>query len=332
MSIPTLLVDSQQLVVSNKAAQDLLALPANSGVELKHVITYVRKVDEQPLPLAELMEETTSKPRRLLIVTPDRNPVLVSMVVVGLQDNAQKDYWLITFEREQAEVEADSSLSALQLLRTLNHELKQPMTSLKASLFLLKRKVAVSPEVKGKIEAMDTHLNQMSRMLTNTVTAFKLSQGYLGGEHKRTSIDESVSKALEVIQPLFPQHGFSITKAATLQVEVDAYLLQLAIQEILMNAAVYSPAESVITIALTKADDRASIAITDSGAGMGAGTMETALLALSRGQEEQPIPYAMGLGLYMAKRIIESTGGSLAIASTLGKGTTVTLTLPTAAL
>lgn len=326
--IPTLLTDGQRVVQCNAAVMQLFQIEQGVPVELTAVTKYLRRLDEAPLALTEILEESTTKPRRVMVVTPDYNPVLLSMNVVRWSENGDSDWRLITFEPEAVESPESSSLSALNLLRTLNHEFKQPMTSLKAGLFLLKRKVQVSDEVKQKIESMDQHLNQMSRMLTNTVTALKLSQGYLGTETKPVSLENVMEKAVEVVQPSFPHHRFSMSTGSALSAVVDPTLAQQALVQILTNAALYSPAQSVITIALSKEGNQGIISITDSGSGMSVATLERAVEPLTRGLEDQPIPYGMGLGLYIASTIMQQFQGQLTFQSAPGKGTTVHLHFP----
>lgn len=326
LRVPAVLLDNQHILAYNSSLKKLLAL--SEQPELNRLTLYLRHLDERPLTLTEILESKTEPFIRALVVTPDKNPELVSLHLTEIPVSADTKWWLITFEAEPTEEDREQTLSSLNLIRTLNHELKQPLTLMKAGLFLLKRKVERSPELEKKLHDMDHHVSQMSLMLTNAVTALKLSQGRLRSKQEKCSLSEIVEKAVENVQPLFPRHRFSLTAGVSIQVLGDKDLLIQALSQVLTNAGIYSPEQSVITIVLAKEDGSAILSVTDLGAGMPPVTLERAAEALFRGMENQPLPYGMGLGLYIASLSTMASGGSMEIVSALKEGTTVTFRLP----
>ena len=118
-----------------------------------------------------------------------------------------------------------------------------------------------------------------------------------------------------------PQDGFAL--------RCDKLKLKQILINILSNAAKFTPDGGTITINLTSTDDDVTIAIADNGVGMSPNDIPRALARFSQlhpsGVKESA---GTGLGLPLAKLLVELHGGNLSIESAPGKGTTVRITLP----
>jgi len=118
-----------------------------------------------------------------------------------------------------------------------------------------------------------------------------------------------------------PQDGFTL--------RCDKLKLKQILINILSNAAKFTPDGGTITINLTSTDDDVTIAIADNGVGMSPNDIPRALARFSQlhpsGVKESA---GTGLGLPLAKLLVELHGGNLSIESAPGKGTTVRITLP----
>jgi signal transduction histidine kinase len=118
-------------------------------------------------------------------------------------------------------------------------------------------------------------------------------------------------------------------KPPALEVNVDKPRLRMAIDNLLDNAGKYSPAGTVITIAIHKTKTAAYVDVTDHGVGIAKQDFSKLFQKFSR--IDNPLSISVGgngLGLYVAKKVIDAHGGNISIDSTLGKGTTFTVMLP----
>jgi signal transduction histidine kinase len=112
-------------------------------------------------------------------------------------------------------------------------------------------------------------------------------------------------------------------------VEINTKLMAEVLQELLYNAISYSPNSSIIQIRVTSQGNNAQIEVIDHGIGIPAQDQGRIFSKFARGSNAAAQkPVGNGLGLYLAKGIIEKAGGSIAIRSSEGHGTTVTITLP----
>lgn len=105
----------------------------------------------------------------------------------------------------------------------------------------------------------------------------------------------------------------------------DEKLFQRALSNVIHNAVVYNRPKGIIDIALYKQHDKIIITVRDTGMGISKNDQPQIFHRFSRGRNTKH--KGSGLGLAITKSVIESSGGKLALKSTLNKGTTVTITL-----
>jgi signal transduction histidine kinase len=109
--------------------------------------------------------------------------------------------------------------------------------------------------------------------------------------------------------------------------QADEALLRPAITNLLTNAVKYSPAGAIVSVEIRRRGTEAEIVICDQGIGIPPEDQARLFAAFARASNVGNRP-GTGLGLVIAKRCIELHDGRIALASTLGVGTTFTLTLP----
>jgi two-component system cell cycle sensor histidine kinase PleC len=111
----------------------------------------------------------------------------------------------------------------------------------------------------------------------------------------------------------------------------DATKLRQIVLNLLSNAVKFTPSGGSVNVALGVAGDHAAIVVADSGIGMTTDDIGIALQPFRQIENAYSRKYeGTGLGLPLAKALAELHGGSLAISSTPGQGTRVTITLPLA--
>jgi len=120
-------------------------------------------------------------------------------------------------------------------------------------------------------------------------------------------------------------------RAATLHATVDKLRFRMVIDNLLDNASKYSPPDTTITIVMQAEGDAACIEIRDQGVGIAKADFKKLFQKFSR--IDNPLSVAVGgngLGLYVAKKIIDAHSGTISVTSRLHKGTTFTIRIPLA--
>lgn len=114
-------------------------------------------------------------------------------------------------------------------------------------------------------------------------------------------------------------------------IAADRKLLSGVLAELIENARGYSPVGSHITVRISRARSFVKIAVEDHGCGIPANEIPRMFHKFTRGKKAHlSKPSGNGLGLYICKGIVERAGGTIAVASKEGQGTTVSISLPVA--
>ena len=112
-------------------------------------------------------------------------------------------------------------------------------------------------------------------------------------------------------------------------VHIDPKLMEQAIRTLLSHAMKYSVSSRGIEVSTTCSDGFVNLAVCDHGVGISSEDQKHVFEPFSRGSHKEIRPAGAGLGMYIVKHIVEASGGSVEVQSTIGQGTTVSLNLPT---
>ncbi|MCX5973790.1 MAG: ATP-binding protein, partial [Coprothermobacterota bacterium] len=110
---------------------------------------------------------------------------------------------------------------------------------------------------------------------------------------------------------------------------IDPEAIHRLVENLLTNAIKFSPRSGEVTIRLTEEEAQAVLTLKDQGAGISAEEQKSLFLPFQRAATavRSVIP-GTGLGLYVAKIIVDAHGGTISLRSKVGRGTTVTVRLP----
>jgi signal transduction histidine kinase len=222
--------------------------------------------------------------------------------------------------------------SALEFLGRLAgglvHEIKNPLSTLRINLTLLKEDLAEArPEARALRKRIEVLENEVSR-LDAVLSDFLRYAGMRRLEKQPCDLRALVAGMVEFLEPGFRREGIDLrADVPPLPVEVDAALFKRALLNLLLNAqqAIEGGGKVVLTGAAEGAFAR--LEVRDDGKGIPADELERVFdVYYSRSKA------GSGLGLPTARRILEEHGGQLELASREGQGTVVTLRLPLRAL
>lgn len=139
---------------------------------------------------------------------------------------------------------------------------------------------------------------------------------------------DAVSKELEPLMHS-SDHPFRIEMDPSLQCRLDPTLVEGVLRELLLNAISYSPAGTPIVLRAHASGRTVNVEIEDKGYGIASEDIARLFAPFTRGADAyKHQPVGNGLGLYIARHIVEIGGGDISIDSTPGEGTTVRLRLP----
>jgi K+-sensing histidine kinase KdpD len=232
------------------------------------------------------------------------------------------------------------------LLDAVTHDLRTPLTSIKASVTTLledfragahvAESVALDVEGRGEmLEVIDEETDRLNHFVEGLVELARIEAGEMRLRRRWGSVEEIVATALERAAPRTRAHVVSARVAEGLPaVRVDARAVAEVVYTLLDNAAKYSPAGSTILVAAEAAGaGLVRLSVEDEGPGVPLELRERVFdkffRAMRDGDSGTHQPTGTGMGLAIAKGIVEAHGGRIQIVDgTAGRGSRVVVTLP----
>lgn len=220
------------------------------------------------------------------------------------------------------------------LLRLTFHQLGEPLTIMKWSLETL-REETENHELKKLVDehvlCMDEGLGRLNSIIDTLQLAEKVDLDTLEYLPVPGSLRAVIDNAINEWSSSLRAHNMTvdIRMDDDIQLPIDKSLINLVLRQILVNAIEYSDDNSTIVIAVTLGRTSVDVAVSDTGVGIPARDMEHLFEKYRRaGNAHLKKPDGNGLGLYIAKGIVEKAGGRIWVESQQSEGTTVHFTLP----
>ncbi|MEM8534454.1 MAG: ATP-binding protein [Chloroflexota bacterium] len=256
---------------------------------------------------------------------------VVRMVVtpVKLDDDTRLGD-VYVFQDLTSEVTIDRAKT--NFIATISHELRTPLTVLGGSSELLLRGVVgnISDDQRTLLETMRRHTLSMTNILNNVITIAHLEAGTITFDIEPIHIYDVLDELLWSVEPAIAAKGL------TLEIDIpdnlpkvlaDAFQLQNVFHQLLDNARRYTD-NGTITITATLQDGNIRVDIIDTGCGIEANLSDQLFTRFARGTQGINSPErGIGLGLVIAKRLLELQGGRLWLEHTSEHGSTFSFLL-----
>ena len=237
-------------------------------------------------------------------------------------------------ERERLLVEVQRRAAQMEeFIRTISHDLRQPLTVISGMAQWLAQRLtgqALARETQSA-EHILTSAKRMGAMIQDLVDSVRLEAGQ--AEMKKQPLD-----LLHFIVDMVPRLA-SPADQKRLRVEAPEWVppvladpgrVERALANLVTNALKYSPADKPVGIRVEAKDGQAVVSIVDQGPGISAEDVPNLFQRYFRAQAAKSTAESLGLGLYIARLIVEAHGGKIWCESELGKGSTFSFTLPLA--
>jgi two-component system OmpR family sensor kinase len=213
-------------------------------------------------------------------------------------------------------------------LAEAGHELRTPLAIAVGYVGILKRGAIDNPELAERIVGDIAAEHERLHRLVERILQLARLDAIPGESGAACDAVAVVNEAIELVRPLAPERGFHVEAPANAGAAIGNDDLRDAIRNLLENAIRYAP-DAPVAIRIAVGGD-VSIRVSDEGPGMDAFTADHAFDRFFRGTGRGEIP-GSGLGLAIVRRIVERAGGSVALQSAPGEGTTAEVRVPRAA-
>lgn len=250
--------------------------------------------------------------------------------------------WLIRLNKKTWEQNHDLALKSQELEKInqtknklfsiLGHDLRGPVGQVKTCIDLLLEGDIDKEEFEILIQSLKKDIDGVYLTLNNTL---KWSIAQMDGfklNKKSITYSELVDSTLNLISPQLEQKGIIISREFESHTSVlaDPDLIQIAIRNLIANAVKFSKLGDQVILGTLESNSKVTLFVTDQGVGMMQSQINHILsekIILTDSKPGTLAEQGSGLGLQICKEFIKMNGGQLAIESTLGKGTTVSVSL-----
>ncbi len=226
-----------------------------------------------------------------------------------------------------------SSRRMNEFLAMLAHELRNPLAPIRNAVSILQVHPLMPAQLAGTRDIIDRQLVHLTRLVDDLLDVARVSTGKIVLRHERVDFREVVKASIEAIRPLASarQHHLEV-KVPDEPIEVmgDATRLVQSLQNLLSNAVRYTPPGGQIGVDV-KVEGQAVIAsVSDTGNGIAPESLERIFeLFAQEDYQRMPSESGLGIGLSLARSLVEKHGGLLTAASPgRGKGSTFTMLIP----
>lgn len=330
------------IILTNKPAQDLIGCSADA-IAGKHIDRVVRLFEnDKPLLVSEYYSQAekngltrmgNSNGLRLITSENHERLVLARIGAFAKEESTHHGGYVIAIhdishERFLEKVKADFVLIAA-------HELRTPLTEVKWAIDILMGKElgVLSRKQKNLLKRSfdsNEHMIQLVDDLLNTATIESAQSHY----HKAPcDIKKLVSDIIAVRKKVAEKKGIILTfkksKTQMPLISVDQAAIKIAVNNLLDNALAYTPKDGRVTVSVAQTDSVLEVHVADTGIGISTEDNDRVFLKFFRGKDAMKMTTSgAGLGLYIAKKIIEAHGGSVWVQSQPNIGSTFGVSLP----
>jgi two-component system CheB/CheR fusion protein len=236
--------------------------------------------------------------------------------------------------RAQAKALTETHERKDEFLAMLSHELRNPMAPLRNVIELFRsRQDDLDEELRRGLNIADRQLSHVNRLVDDLLDVARITRGRIQLERAPMRIRGAAESAIETIRPFLERRNLRLEvdlPAESPVVDGDETRLAQVFGNLLHNAAKYTPEGGRIEVSVEAGDDWAQLSVRDSGIGIAPDRLDDVFELFQ--QTEQTLDRSqggLGLGLALARRLVEMHGGEVSAESEgLGKGSTFRVRLP----
>lgn len=210
----------------------------------------------------------------------------------------------------------------------VSHELKTPLTSLKAYMQILQSGdyVNLAPAILPKV---DVQLKRMNDLINGFLNVARFESGKLALDKENFDIDALIDDIIEAKRLIAPNHKIIVDSCEEIIVFADKEKIDSVIRNLLSNAIKYSEINTTIRVKCKRLENTVKISVEDQGIGIKKEDAQNLFQRYYRVENNDTKNISgFGIGLYLSSEIVKRHGGTIGVKSNPGQGSTFYFTLP----
>jgi signal transduction histidine kinase/ActR/RegA family two-component response regulator len=240
---------------------------------------------------------------------------------------------LLQRERK-ARAEAEAAAQAKdEFLAVVTHELRSPLNAIRGWSHVLRHGGPLAPGQLKALDAIDRNTQTQAHLVDDLLDSQRILCGEFSLDVGRVPMESVLEEALEAVRPAAQGKNICIEASHDPKigiVRVDADRLRQALVKLLSNAVKFTPDDGIVSVRSMRRADGLAVEVTDTGVGLDAAQLPMVFERFKQVDSSNTRrANGLGLGLSLARQLIELHGGTIRVASEgIGHGTRFTIELP----
>jgi two-component system CheB/CheR fusion protein len=314
--------------------KNIFGHPTEVDLTLSHVQEQIHPDDLQHTVLRAYREavETGNYQYEARIYWPDDSLHWIRTKGVMLFDEKQQPFRLLGTIVDITDTKRDD-IRKNDFIAMASHELKTPLTSLKAYIQLLEIKLAnaTDPFVGTSLLKALNQVNKMTALIHSFLDLSRIEPGKLELKKQLFDINKLANDTIAESRIIAGTHHIKFQSDKEMNVSADREKIAQVISNFISNAIKYSPKGSTVTLTTELTDHHVLVSVSDMGIGIKPRDQEKIFQRFYRvDDEEMKHVSGFGIGLYLSSEIIHRHKGKIGVKSIEGEGSTFYFSLPLA--
>jgi two-component system phosphate regulon sensor histidine kinase PhoR len=335
---PVLAIDEfDRIVLANRSAEELFELePGAAETKLLQEVVQCRKLVQ--LLVSARQRKTPGRRSDELEIVDSRGQThsyrATAVKLSSAEEDESRHGGAAAVLRDIAEQKALQKRNA-EFVSAVSHEMKAPLSGIKAYVELLVDGEAEDDKTREEfLGVISDQADRLQRLVENMLNLARIEAGVVKVDKQPRSLNEILEESLRVVQPMAEAKGIRLGGELSplyLGVLADRDMMLQAAINLLSNAVKYTPSGGAVTLRSRLDGERIRFEVQDTGVGLSEEDRQRVFEKFYRVKKDQQMASGTGLGLPLAKHIVEDVhGGRLSVESKLGEGSTFIVELPQA--
>jgi len=221
-----------------------------------------------------------------------------------------------------------------QVLAVVSHDLRNPLSAVTMCTSALRNALPPGTEAaESLLGTIHESTDLMQRIIQDLLDVASIDAGRLSLDRHTQRVEPILERAVEVFRPLADEHGVTLAyepgASRTPEVRIDAERVLQVLSNLIGNACKFTPRGGEVRLAAVGENGAATISVSDTGSGIDPEHLARVFDRFWHTAERQAVR-STGLGLAIAKGIVEAHGGQISVESTQGIGSKFFFTVPAA--
>lgn len=325
-------IDLNRIVTSwNKGAESMYGYSAEEAIgnSLERVML-PKDIQDMINKVNDIIHEMTVPIYETIRVHKNTRQADLEILLSPVRDETGKIIGISTVARDIS-VRKMQEQQKDDFIGVASHELKSPVTSIKAYTEILLERLERSDDETSISLArkLDKQLDRLVDLIRNLLDTTKLAAGEILLHRECFNINSLIEEQIEVLQLVSDKHTLILNTEDVLLISADRKLIGQVLTNLISNAIKYSPKGGKIIITTSETGNGIKVDVQDSGIGMPDAVREKIFDRYFR--VSNPLTATspgIGLGLFITAGIIRQHGGTISVESKEGAGSTFSFTLP----